>query len=237
MMAGIIYKVKKILFCGGTVITQYHVLTAAHCTEPFEDEPELMNVVLGEHDQDRVDESDSTVYMEVKDFTAHPDYYLVGHRHDISIINLKEKIKFSNTIGPACMPIERHNFVGDKLKVLGWGKLSQNGPASKVLMKVYLNVVKLEMCSKHYEYIDLIDQRQVCTYHPTKDSCQGDSGGPLLWLDPEINRYILAAATSYGHACASHAPAVNTDISYYLPWIRQVIAETRPDAAMCTKKN
>nr|QHB21584.1 venom S1 protease 7 [Platymeris rhadamanthus] len=236
MMAGLYYKPKKILFCGGTIITQYHVITAAHCTEPFEESVTDLQVVLGEHDQDKVDESSATVYLDVESFTAHPEYYLVGHKHDMSILTLISKILFTHAIGPACMPIERYDMVGHKIKVLGWGKLSEKGPASKVLMKVYLNVVPLEDCVKEYEYIGIQEKRQVCTYHPTKDSCQGDSGGPLLWHDRDTNRYTLAAATSYGHSCASNVPAVNSDIYYYMPWIRKVVSESRPDAAICTKK-
>uniref|UniRef100_E2J7A0 Salivary trypsin n=1 Tax=Triatoma matogrossensis TaxID=162370 RepID=E2J7A0_9HEMI len=237
MMAGLFFKPRKLLFCGGTIITQYHILTAAHCTEPFEEDVEDLQIVLGEHDQDKVDESSSTVYMDVLNVVPHEEYYLIGHRHDIAIILLKNKIVYTNTVGPACMPIEPINMIGHKIKVLGWGKLSTNGPTSKVLMKVYLNVVTLEVCNNTYEDIDLVERRQICTYYPTKDSCQGDSGGPLLWLDREINRYVLAAATSYGESCATDVPAVSTNISYYMPWIRRVVAETRPEASICTKQN
>nr|ABR27829.1 salivary trypsin [Triatoma infestans] len=237
MMAGLFYKPKELLFCGGSIITQYHILTAAHCTQPFEEDVRDIQIVSGEHDQDKVDESSSTVYIDVLNFVPHEGYYLIGHRHDIAIILLKDKIVYTNIVGPACMPTEPIDMIGHKIKVLGWGKLSANGPSSKVLMKVYLNVVPLEECNNTHEYIGLVERRQICTYHPTKDSCQGDSGGPLLWLDREINRYVLAAVTSYGLSCATDVPGVNTNISYYMPWIQKVVAETRPEAPICTKQN
>ncbi|CAB0007580.1 unnamed protein product [Nesidiocoris tenuis] len=53
---------------------------------------------------------------------------------------------------------------------------------------------------------------------------KGDSGGPLIWLDPETNLYTQVALVSYGKACASYAPAVNTDVAHFMPWIQAKIA-------------
>lgn len=53
MMAGLYYVPRKVLFCGGTVITRWHIVTAAHCVQPVLHVPEDVQVVLGEHDQSK----------------------------------------------------------------------------------------------------------------------------------------------------------------------------------------
>lgn len=53
MMAGLVYTPRKILFCGGTIVSRYHVVTAAHCVEPVLHAPEDVQVVVGEHDQSK----------------------------------------------------------------------------------------------------------------------------------------------------------------------------------------
>uniref|UniRef100_A0A146LH04 Venom serine protease n=1 Tax=Lygus hesperus TaxID=30085 RepID=A0A146LH04_LYGHE len=236
MMAGLFYTPRNVLFCGGTVITRWHVVTAAHCVEPVLHVPEDVQIVLGEHDQSKVDESPYTKVYRVKEMVNHPDYFLVGHRNDIAVILSETRFEFNDYVGPACMPTGAEVIVGSKLKVLGWGKLSVDGPASKVLMKVNLNVVPIEQCAKVYDRVNTTEAKQVCTHHPRKDACQGDSGGPLLWLDRETNRYTLVAAVSHGRGCAEGHPAVNTNIIYYRDWIQKIIRETKPEGRICKKQ-
>lgn len=52
---------------------------------------------------------------------------------------------------------------------------------------------------------------------------QGDSGGPLVWLDPETNRYVQVALVSFGKGCRTPNPKVNTAVSYFYEWIKQVV--------------
>nr|AHY81294.1 trypsin precursor [Lygus lineolaris] len=244
-MDGLFYTPRNVLFCGGTVITRWHVVTAAHCVEPVLHVPEDVQIVLGEHDQSKVDESPYTKVYRVKEMVNHPDYFLVGHRNDyrndIAVILSETRFEFNDYVGPACMPTGAEVIVGSKLKVLklkvlGWGKLSVDGPASKVLMKVNLNVVPIEQCAKVYDRVNTTEAKQVCTHHPRKDACQGDSGGPLLWLDRETNRYTLVAAVSHGRGCAEGHPAVNTNIIYYRDWIQKIIRETKPEGRICKKQ-
>uniref|UniRef100_A0AB38ZEG1 Venom S1 protease 2 n=1 Tax=Oncocephalus sp. TaxID=2944721 RepID=A0AB38ZEG1_9HEMI len=232
-MAGIVYAPKNILFCGGTVITEYHVVTAAHCTEPFEDDDDFedLRVRLGEHDQDKVDESDSTVEMKVRKIYQHPDYYLVGHKHDISILET-DRIVPSRDIGPVCMPKAPTLKIGDTIKVIGWGKLTANGPSSTVLMKATLFVKDRQDCLTAYKD-DMVDNNQICTFHPKRDSCQGDSGGPLVKVDSLTNRYVLHACVSFASGCADKFPAVNTNVSQYMKWISETVSK-KDGAKLCT---
>lgn len=117
--------------------------------------------------------------------------------------------------------------MGRTVDATGWGTLSYGGPVSNKLMKVQLNVVDLDRCASTYP--NSITTGQLCTYTSGKDACNLDSGGPLFYTDNGILYEI--GIISYGTACASSKPSVNTMITKYLDWIR---AKT-PGVIYCEK--
>uniref|UniRef100_A0AB38ZEJ6 Venom S1 protease 4 n=1 Tax=Oncocephalus sp. TaxID=2944721 RepID=A0AB38ZEJ6_9HEMI len=233
-MAGIKTQDHPFVFCGGSVISQFHVLTAAHCTDPKQGIP--LAVTVGDHNIYDPKDCTSAVEYEVKKVVQHPDYDKKGEvENDIALL-ITEKIIFNNFVEPICLPDAKMNLEGQRVKVTGWGKLTPQGPYSEVLQKVNLNAVALDICDEYFGGIDTDNPSQLCTLTPKADSCQGDSGGPAVWRDPETNRYVLVGIISFGDTCAKEdAPAVCTDVFYHLKWIKKTMAETRPNAKYCYK--
>nr|QHB21567.1 venom S1 protease 22 [Platymeris rhadamanthus] len=224
----VILKIKhdNLPLCGASIITPYHVLTASHCTYPFQ--TMALSVVVGEHDYNRPNENPFTKEIDVEKTIEHPKYEDRNLEYDIAIGLLKEKIIFNEAVGPVCLPNARTNLLGEYIKVMGWGRLISKGPSSTVLRKVHLRVIDLDICRSMYSYVETKNPYQICTWAPNRDSCQGDSGGPLVWRDPETNRFTQVAVVSFGRVCGSTDPAVNSDVSYFMDWIKKVIAETVP---------
>nr|AQM58411.1 venom s1 protease 38 [Pristhesancus plagipennis] len=222
-------------FCGGgSIITPHHVLTAAHCTDPFIGRSQLA-VVVGEHDIRTQKETAATRIHEVSKVYQHPGYTEFDNNDDISILELKTKIEFNDKVGPVCMPSIQKNMQNQFLKVMGWGLLkdeSEEGTPSPTLHKVNLRVVDPEVCKVIYG-IDTDTGKQICTYNNNKDSCQGDSGGPLVSLNNETNMLEQVAVVSYGRKCGSTDPAVNTDVAAYMPWIKKQLARSRYKVPLC----
>ena len=58
------------------------------------------------------------------------------------------------------------------------------------------------------------------------DSCEGDSGGPLI----EERSRTIVGIVSFGNGCGERFfPGVYTQVSFYIHWIKQVIASNLND--------
>merc|ERR1719477_1645 len=183
-------------FCGGTLISDRHVMTAAHCTVGQAASPSGLRVLLGEH---KTDDATQTK-VEVQAINDDPLYDTSNFRNDFSILTLKEPVTFSTAVRPICLPSDTSKtYAGQKATVSGWGTLSSGGNQPTVLMEVDVTVTTNTFCSGVYG--SGISDINICAMDAGKDSCQGDSGGPLFIQ--ENGRYSLIGVVSYGYGCAS----------------------------------
>ncbi|XP_012271469.1 venom serine protease 34 [Orussus abietinus] len=219
MMAGMVNSVQRLLYCGATIISNRHVITAAHCVagRPFNQ----LAVLVGDHDLTTGAETNASKLLRVASYLVHPEYQSASLANDIAVVTVAENIVFSNEVGPACLPFHHKSdsFGGSKVVVLGWGTTEFAGASSNTLQKVILNVTSLPVCRRDFQEVT---SNQICTYSSGKDSCQFDSGGPVLWQDPSSMRMVSVGIISYGGICASEKPGVNTRVGAYLDWILSV---------------
>lgn len=206
-MAGVVDADEKRIFCGATIISNTHAISAAHCS--LGRKITRMAIVVGEHNVTTGTETAYTALHLIASFLRHPKYNSSSNANDISIITTVTTIRFNFGVGPACLPFKFRSttFVGNTVVALGWGAKEFSGPSSSVLLNVFLNVVKSNYC--------LTDQ--LCTLSRGFDTCQNDSGGPLFYV--ENNELFVVAIVSFGFACATDKPSVNTRVTSYIDWI------------------
>ncbi|XP_019765267.2 trypsin-1 [Dendroctonus ponderosae] len=212
-------------FCGGAVITDNHILSAAHCFQG--ESPQNIKVRLGEYDFSKSNETRFRDY-DVAEIINHENFDYSTYENDIAIVRLAEPTSFNSYIWPICLPPTGVNFEDETVVVAGWG-YKKYGVASfsEMLLQVSIPVWNQQKCVD--SFLQRITEYNICAaaYEGGKDSCQGDSGGPLMYQLPN-GRWVTIGVVSWGLECGNvGSPGIYTRVNRYLPWIiKNTIAKT-----------
>ena len=216
-------------FCGGSIIGDSWVLTAAHCVNG--DSPSGLYIRVGSSDPFA---SGGDSYS-VNQIIVHPNYS--GNSYDFALVEIEGAFDYNENVASIDLvtPADIADGVQDggvMATITGWGTTSSGGSLSSTLQMVEAPIVENNVAcgsstdsngnSGDYSCSSL-DETMICAgdlIDGGEDACQGDSGGPLAVRNAANTKWLLIGATSWGYGCADvNYPGVWSKVSYVLDWI------------------
>lgn len=224
--------------CGGSLIWDNFVLTAAHCVlDASSRSPDVVR--LGDLNLFSADDDRYAQQFGIEAIVRHPEHRYSKNYHDVALLKLDRNVTLDDTVVPACLWNDAEVRFRE-LVATGWGSTGYAEEHTPNMLKVMLKPMDIQKCSSFYPVSRKLPQglksQHLCAVDEKMDTCEGDSGGPLQIKLLHNSRMtpFLVGITSFGSTCGVSNPGVYTRISEYYDWI---LATMRQQGAVGIHEN
>ncbi|KAJ8932957.1 hypothetical protein NQ314_014336 [Rhamnusium bicolor] len=201
--------------CGGSIITETFILTAAHCTYDVTERQLSVRAGSSLHNS-------GGQLVQVSRIFQHAQFNIDTYDYDIAVLKLASALILGANVAKINMvPPTGAIRNGDVAVATGWGRLTNDGVIPTQLQVVSLPTITTQGCQTFYgSGLGGVTDRMFCAGYPAggKDTCQGDSGGPLVLSG------TLIGITSWGDICGqANSPGVYTNLALFRSYVDSVL--------------
>ncbi|GMT36380.1 hypothetical protein PFISCL1PPCAC_27677 [Pristionchus fissidentatus] len=220
--------------CGGTVISDRFILTAAHCTPPQSVIQVYSGIIHGNRYE--ADITEKKLISAVEMTIPHPEYNDTTDDNDIAILRLEEPLVFGHNVSPICLPNKDQSIPDDgQAVVVGFGETYREDAGNwdlkddERLRESAVTLIRPEICEDRRVNDTMNSVTRICAGSSGHGTAPGDSGGPLL-MKEERGRWFQIGITSYGDndeevLLQDDYPGVYTNVKAYCDWIKEATDE------------
>jgi len=223
-------------YCGGSVIANGYVLSAAHCV--FRKTVSQFSFRAGRHTRTGLNEPNEQTSAATQ-IIVHENYSPITINNDITLIRLATPYRFNDYVSPSCLA-DTEPAAGTDVWVSGWGNV-QGTCCDGDLKQAKLPIISRATCQSLWSAVNNIPitEGMLCAGNANgyPSACNGDSGGPLV-AQTDANKFVQVGIVSWGsNGCKEpNQPNVYANVARYRSWIVSKINQIEKEEALLSGK-
>lgn len=218
--AGLLIRINMVLtsLCGGSLISNRAVLTAATCIHQTQN----THVILGAHQLTANEPFQQRQMVMPNGYRIHGNYEPETFANNIAILILPNVVTITTHVQIAIMPPlgNTEQFAGELATVSGWGRTSATSTATSPVLRSVANPVLTNAVCANAIQAPIVFAGTLCLQTAAgRGTCVGDMGGPLT-VARIPNRFLIGVASFHGDNCEAGVPAGFSRVTFFRQWIQ-----------------